>query len=594
MVSLRVPGQRQTWLRFAVVLGPGQRDKQSWNASDDPWAPCFDLSAGIDIVQWMSSCFDSVCWASSASLADSGASGIEDSGFCLVMAVVASLSHVADCWCIVGCADVHLYGALSWRLESPGQCSRLPFSSPLGVAFSFPLGSLGFLGVIVTSVCSPVDSSAAVEPIIYACVRSLRKGREQVRSVAAQRHAQVCVDRSRGVSLIGASALHGSQVDAAFMHGHSCAALLWLWFEGLQSTWSSFLRSWLLFMLFSFTHMVARTCSLQKGHRRRNLVVRKVRHCFAGAPVIWSFFIVAHLLPLGLAGGMGEPLPPGIVPGCSSDAGNSEMETHGQRIRVGSALGMTDTARPPGAPPPHLHVRFSDGDQPDLRFLVHLYAHQKNVTQIAVPLSEASDPLELLVFIHEEHIGDCAGKRVIPVCPQPRSHDVAMLMVDSWHVEMLATPVLIQIYAGPYYSFVEYFVGRVMLQDIRHCVGQLWPAAAKVYVGADTAPLEEDAVFTPTPGLLIRVSPAALIPGLTVDLATRLAEPAAWLYDVDRHGLPELRKGIGKICVLGAWTNQHICSVTRETTSPMLRAEILEQCDLEVKEVTFCSPRRQI
>ena len=240
------------------------------------------------------------------------------------------------------------------------------------------------------------------------------------------------------------------------------------------------------------------------------------------------------------------------------------------------------------------HDRTDEGWPRDFQFLVSLYEFQKTTTHIGIWHSDAQVAPELLALLAEDRVGTDEGKIVLPLVPQPRGNSVACIVAESWNLDCLFIPVLIQVYAGPYYTFVEYFTGRVTLQDIRFCAGQLWPPGGKVYVGSDMTPLADDAFVYPVAGLLIRISPSSLIPGLTVDLDTRLSEPDVWLYDVGSHGLPEERSSSGKICVLGAWSNQHICYVDRGATSSALRQHVLEQCGFRTDAVSFCATSRQL
>ena len=159
----------------------------------------------------------------------------------------------------------------------------------------------------------------------------------------------------------------------------------------------------------------------------------------------------------------------------------------------------------------------------DVKFLVCLYEFQRSTSFLGVWSYEAETVGEFIALLLEEQIGGAGSKTVIPVSPQPRSHGVAVIIADVWNIALLQCPVLIQVYAGQQISFVGYFVGRVASQDVRLCAGHLWPPGAKIYVGDSKGPLPEDEFFSPYPGLLIRIAPPSIIPGIPVDLQTRLS-----------------------------------------------------------------------
>ena len=149
-------------------------------------------------------------------------------------------------------------------------------------------------------------------------------------------------------------------------------------------------------------------------------------------------------------------------------------------------------------------------------------------------------------------------------------------------------------YAGPIISFVEHFDGPATVQDVRLSAGALWPPGGKVYVGDGLAPLPEDDQFNPCPGLLIRISPPSLIPGIPVTLQVRLNSPREWFADVEVHGYPTEKDGSGKICALGVSADQQICKVSCSTTTAGLRQHIADQYGRAALEAAFCTPRQQL
>ena len=189
---------------------------------------------------------------------------------------------------------------------------------------------------------------------------------------------------------------------------------------------------------------------------------------------------------------------------------------------------------------------------------------------------------------------DTRDKVALPVCPQPRAASVAVIVVDAWIVEQLCIPTLIQVYVGKHFSFVEFFTGRVLLSDIRLCVGELWPAGAPTYAGSDKAPLPEDGIVNLVPGLLIRVVSPSIIPGLTLTLAERLAEPEGWLHPPSHQSTPVEESGFGKVRVLGHRADQLVLKVTRTTTAGHLRQTIMKDSGLASEHTSFCTPTRQL
>ena len=88
------------------------------------------------------------------------------------------------------------------------------------------------------------------------------------------------------------------------------------------------------------------------------------------------------------------------------------------------------------------------------------------------------------------------------VVPQPFNKLVTLLNVPKWAVDMLLTPILIQILrpAGTL-RFAELLPGHITLEDIRDATG--WPPGARVFVGGAMSALEEDEVLHLRPGTLV-------------------------------------------------------------------------------------------
>ena len=392
----------------------------------------------------------------------------------------------------------------------------------------------------------------------------------------------------------------GSEGPVAYEAPHNvqdrCHESLLALLAYLQHQLLVFIRSFLLFFLVSTVHLCAWTCPVKKGQGRRNGTSLRVRSCLRGAPILWALFIVAHCLPLCCAGGS----PRGTQPEVPQRAeGGRDTTQVGGDVGFSSSLPeqraspASDTAGPPPEYPARAAVALPSLP-PDVKFLVCLYEFQRPVSFACVWGSDAQVVDDLIGYLLAEQVGGAGTKTVIPVVPQPRANGVAVIVADVWNLALLQCPVLIQVFGGPYKTFVEYFTGRVTSQDVRRSVGALWRPGAQIYVGEDKVPLPEDEFFSPVPGLLARVSPPSLIPGPAVDLQTCLSSPAEWLHDVEKWGFPSEDTGAGKICVLGVWADQQVCHVNRSTTSAGLREQVLEHCGFSHRSVTFCTPRRHV
>ena len=564
LVALRAPGLLQ-------VLGPGQRESLHRHTLGHCWLS--EVTAAFSAVQLRSSlrtCFTR-CFASLLGFGIAASGGVH----CPCSADVKPCP-VIQCWCLTVrrlCKD--RASALRARFPSVIACDGSP--RVLGLPLGLPVfhRSQCNLPGLNSSLPAPV---CQVEPIS-------RDATFVIGPAQSSSRGGVCS------SLICASAdVAGSQADAQDASGHllNCAPsrqdgrsfdsagkpdpwlCIWCWFA---AQWGIFIRTGLLFILLSTLHLFAWTCHIRKGHGHRNRLSLCTRKCLRGAPIIWALFVVAHLIPVACAGRTVE------TEEGQQDRSTASLTSHCPASSARDGPCPVPTDRPPEQSMLEVAVR----DMPpfdDFKFLICLYEFQLPATYTCAWASEAQQEDEFIVLILEEQVGQAGSKIVVPVSPQPRSHAVAVIVSEVWNLALLQCPVLIQVYAGPFYSFVEYFVGGVTEQDVRLSIGDVWPPGGKVYVGESLAPLPDDEIFQPSPGLLIRVSPPSLIPGIPVPLSRRLASPREWLHDVGIHGFPTTRNSAGKICVLGAWSDQQVCRVDRTTTAGDLRTKVLEHCGL--------------
>ena len=589
LVSLRAPG-------LGEVLGPGQGESLHRNAPVRCLlGACTEQLVTVHIQDSSGSC----C---ACSFALASGLGIAARSLTFGFSFGVSEKHltgkpVAACWCDVT-ADV--------CMPMPARC-LWPYLSgpPLGVVVRFP-GVLGVplgLPVFHRFICnlpgpcsSPTSFVIRVEPIPYRDVLVETPGLPPLRVAS-----QLLQRRSSQDALPLSGPLSGWNVQAhlPFSSQHGQCDFSWAyaqdllsrWLLGLAAQWSIFIRTSLLFILLSTAHLFVRTCPIRKGHPTRNRANVSVRKCLRGAPVIWALLAVAHLLPVAAAGkssGLGiEHQVSSPTDAATRPSSHTSVPSHGPD---------TTPARyphQPGRPPDVSASTFTDSrgcQAEDFRFLICLYEFQKPAIFLSAWCSEARHEDELVALVLEEQVGGAGSKVIVPVSPQPRSNAVAFIASEVWNLALLRCPVLIQVYAGPFYSFVEYFDGGVTEQDVRLSVGALWPPGGKIFVGDSLAPLRDDGLFQPTPGLLIRVSPPSLIPGIAVPLSRRLSSPREWLHDVDLHGYPRARSSAGKICVLGVWSDQQVCHVDGSTTASDLRARIVEQCGFSHSHATFCTP----
>ena len=351
----------------------------------------------------------------------------------------------------------------------------------------------------------------------------------------------------------------------------------------------AFIRSAVLFFLLSTFHLFARTCHLQKGQEKRNKLQVRLRKSLQGAPVICALCVVAYLLPVAAAGrSNGEVCAVSRVTEGPAESGASVEE---DQTRHAASTGQSPSFQ--------RHAGWLDRPligswEPDVKFAVGLFRFQQPVYFFDVWSSDAQVEEELSALILEEQVGTAGQVQVIPAWPQPRGGAATYLVAEVWNLALLRCPVLLQVYAGPIHSFIEYFIGPVTFQDVRFSAGSLWPPGGKIYVGDSLGPLDEDDSFNPCTGLLVRITPPSLIPGVSVPLQTCLDSPNEWFTDVEVHGLPAVQDGSGKICVLGYDIDQQVCNVSCSTTVAGLREHVAEGCGSLPHEALLCAPRNQV
>ena len=364
----------------------------------------------------------------------------------------------------------------------------------------------------------------------------------------------------------------------------------------IQEQLHSFVLSALLFYLLAVLHLVVHVCPLHRGHRRRNQVKRKARYIFRGAPIIWAFFAVAHILPVALAAPKSSGASSGAFSSADSDQGFGGCGLHAPAADVAS--GLTErTAFDTSSFIPRVGNPSSgrgSGTFADFKFLIQVYEFQTPVSSTALWTSEATCEQELLTEFSADYLSEAKSKVVIAVSPQPRTPGLALIVADTWNLSRLCVPVLLQCYVKGHSAFVEFFIGRVSYEDIRSAVGDLWPPGAHIYVGHATTPMLDDDIISPTPGLLIRIVPPSVIPGSVCTVGQRLEDPLLWLSREEVHTDLAAQDGSGKICVLGQRADQMIVPVNRSTTAARLRGMIMEQCGLLSPDTAFCAPTRQL
>ena len=384
---------------------------------------------------------------------------------------------------------------------------------------------------------------------------------------------------------------HNRERVESYSHGFGEGLNFWEW---LQTQLEDFVRSMLLFIFVATLHLAVHVCPIRKGHSQRNRVKRAIRPWFRGASVLWAVAVVAHLLPVSCAmpaNGNPEHTPadlPITNPEFSQGLPAPES-SHEGRSHPGYA---PSTARPPDNV---TQESFANrlGLVDDFQFAIVVYAFQAPPILTSLWVSEASCEDDLRINLLLDAVSEPAHKVVIPVSPQPRTEAVAVIVAEEWNLEQLLVPVLLQVYSRGHSTFVEYFTGRATHADIRLSAGDLWHAGAQIFVGDATSPIAEDDLINPFPGLLFRVVPPFIVPGLTRTLSERLYEPEIWLCDIGRLRSTRFESGAGKICVLGQRADQMILSVDSSTTADALRQSIMEECGLTSNSTSFCSPSRQ-
>ena len=181
---------------------------------------------------------------------------------------------------------------------------------------------------------------------------------------------------------------------------------------------------------------------------------------------------------------------------------------------------------------------------------------------------------------------------VLPACPQPSTDFLAMLEVPPWMMRSLKIPVLIEVHPAPVSRFVEVFIGRVTLEDLRSAVGDKWIAGGVFFVGASKEPVQPDDVITPEPGLLIRLYPRRIPLQTCVPLAVKLRNPASWFRPTSQshEGACDDVPGRGGVGLVGPWGDWACPPTFDGMTAKSLRQAISSVCGLPASQLLLVAP----
>ena len=363
----------------------------------------------------------------------------------------------------------------------------------------------------------------------------------------------------------------------------SCDSVAQSTFATLEHLFEVFCRSLLLLYLLATLHLFARAAPLKRDCHRANGVIKGCRGFARGAPIALALCAALHCLPQAQA--MNMP-PPADETGLN---GAADFPTDTAQRQTGPATG--DATMPSditasrealwglGFRVPSVVVRFQRSHIANLQWW-----------------DRGVDAKSWCTMVKSDCFAADADVCMFPASPQPCT-DLAILgEVPSWILDTMVVPVFIAVCGSHEPCFLELFQGRVSHSDIRLSTGHLWPSGGEIFVGFNLTPLPEDAMFTPSRGLLIRVCRPSRARVRLRSLDTKLIEASG----LRRLGPDEAPAPIGArpgIAVLKPGDDQLFLDTPAGTTAAGIRALVTEAYSLAPGNFTVhvpCQPIRDL
>ena len=272
--------------------------------------------------------------------------------------------------------------------------------------------------------------------------------------------------------------------------GHSCRGTGFC--EWLESQIETFVRSFLLLYLLSASKAFWFATPLMKGDRPCNAVVRDGRSIFRGAPLMLFFAIGCAFASATRNTKMSQVGPSGL---CISGPYGPAAETgfiwpredaHDNSGFCGNRTVGRDVAG---------HVTL----------LILRFQHHDAWSR--APYWDEVDSVWAYCRALEVVADTGRDLQVILIEPQPALGAVVYVAVSKGPEDFGRTPVCFHILRVPHVPFAEFLDSMSCLSDVRHVLGRNFLPGDNVFVGDAPHPLDDDVMFRPRPGMLIRVIP---------------------------------------------------------------------------------------
>ena len=332
-------------------------------------------------------------------------------------------------------------------------------------------------------------------------------------------------------------------------------------------------RSLLLMYCLALGRMLFGLAPLRKGQSRRNVRIVRARRLFSGAPLCFIFGIAAWCLPSALA--------VKVDYGCTvpDNAGSSQRRLEG-------SVRQLDT-QDAGHAAMHTCRDMRDTGQDDAVAQAYVYRFQAT-TKAAQGWIGPHEGVEFACkMFQDELFHEDEPLRLIPVHPQPSCDVVVLLDAPSYITNQLLVPVLFEVQGKQTVRFVDVLVGRVMEEDLRHAVGDLWIPGGQFFVSDSMVAVCEEDIVQLQPGVLIR--PGWRCRSLST-LAEKLQRPKQFFrYPVEPFPL-DLRPVLGFLGLIGQWGDWTALSTNDVVDTPALKTKISRVCGVPEGDFLAIAP----
>ena len=351
------------------------------------------------------------------------------------------------------------------------------------------------------------------------------------------------------------------------------------WFHFIESQIEIWRRSFILLYLLSAAKAFWYSVPLAKGDRPCNAVVRDGRRVFRGAPMLLFFalgLVVAEAAP---------PLPVTLPPGHSQvcDEGGPSSSLLARRdISVSedaellSGTGSWARARPGG-----VYVS------------VVLLEFERHDAWVSIPFDGDVCSAQVLHRAREVFAECSYGRTILLVEPQPALGAVVLLGHHHGAADMGRVPVCVHVLRVPYVPFALYLDRLSSYDDLRILLGKHFHVGDCVCLGDSPYAIEEDELFAPRPGMLIRIIPEHAGVRPLRSLSFKLAAPERRL----RQQVPSaaaVTSGQGFVFVLARLQDGIVIGAPAEDSVASLKSRIRNSCTHAILEFDAVPVGREV